>query len=192
MDLLFLPEPVVFPILIFVGLEITSQSFAATAKRHYPAVTLACVPALAYLALINLNQVLPVIGKTFADLPEPLQHWVQTVTMLSSGFIVTSLLWGTGLATLIDGKILRAATTFLICGGLSLFGVIHSGIPGSPIVLPNEAIHQLEEQGRFESSKFQTPYHWAAAYAAVALSLAAIGKWGVPPNPERVDDPKPI
>ena len=44
-----LPEVVVFPILIFIGLEITAQSFLATPRRHYPALALAVVPALAYL-----------------------------------------------------------------------------------------------------------------------------------------------
>ena len=57
-----IPKAVVFPILIFVGLEITAQSFHATPRRHYPAVALACVPALAYLALITLNQILPELG----------------------------------------------------------------------------------------------------------------------------------
>ena len=52
-----LPKAAVFPILIFVGLEITAQSFAATPIRHYPAVALACVPALAYLARLAVDQV---------------------------------------------------------------------------------------------------------------------------------------
>ncbi len=38
-------------ILVFVGLEITAQSFRATPERHFPAVALAILPALAYLAL---------------------------------------------------------------------------------------------------------------------------------------------
>lgn len=187
-----LPKPVVFPILIFVGLEITAQSFAATAKRHYPAVALACVPALAYLALVNLNQLLPEIGKPFAELGAPIRHWVQTVTMLSGGFIVTSLLWGAGLASLIDGKIRIAASTFSLCALFSLFGIIHSGLPSGPIVLPDEAIRQMKELGRYETSLAQTPYHWAGAYAAVAVTLLAIGKWGTPPSAEQFDDPKPI
>src|SRR5205823_13166599 len=49
-----LPKAVVFPILIFVGLEIAAQSFAATPRRHYPALALACVPALAYLVGVPL------------------------------------------------------------------------------------------------------------------------------------------
>ncbi len=55
----FIPKAVIFPILIFVGLEITAQSFHATPVRHYPAVALACVPALAYLAVLSYKQLLP-------------------------------------------------------------------------------------------------------------------------------------
>ena len=63
----FIPKAVIFPILIFVGLEITSQSFHATPVRHYPAVALACVPALAYLAVLSYKQLLPEL-KPFAEL----------------------------------------------------------------------------------------------------------------------------
>ena len=55
----FIPKAVIFPILIFVGLEITAQSFHATPVRHYPAVALACVPALAYLAVLSYKQLMP-------------------------------------------------------------------------------------------------------------------------------------
>ena len=111
-----IPKAVVFPILIFIGLEITAQSFHATKARHYAAVALACVPALAYLALFALNQVLPELGKPFAELSPRLQHFVMTITVLSGsgGFIVTSLLWGTTLTHLIDGRVKPAAATLLL------------------------------------------------------------------------------
>ena len=41
-----IPGPAILPILVFIGLEITAQSFHATPQRHYPAVAIACVPAL--------------------------------------------------------------------------------------------------------------------------------------------------
>lgn len=59
---LLVPKSVVYPILIFVGLEISSQSFLATPKRHYPALVLACVPALAFLAYLFVDQVLGGFG----------------------------------------------------------------------------------------------------------------------------------
>ena len=51
----WMPEAVCFPILVFVGLEIGAQSFRATPTRHYAAVVLAMLPALAYLAMIPLG-----------------------------------------------------------------------------------------------------------------------------------------
>ena len=175
-----LPKAVVFPILIFVGLEITAQSFHATPIKHYPAVALACVPALAYLAVLALKQVLGE-AKPFEQWSPPAQHWFQTVTILSGGFIVTSLLWGSILTHLIDGRVRPAVISLVLAGACALFGVIHSPLPAGPIVLPNEAIRQLNEQKRFEASKLQTPYHWAAAYGVSAALLLALGKWGRPP-----------
>ena len=55
-----IPKVTVYPILIFIGLEIAAQSFHATPVRHYPAVVFACVPALATLGLIFID-------KTFGD-----------------------------------------------------------------------------------------------------------------------------
>ena len=176
-----LPRAVVFPILIFVGLEITAQSFAATARRHYPAVALACVPALAYLAMLALKTVLPG-DLDITGLAPRAQKWTQTVIMLSGGFIVASLLWGTTLAHLIDGKVRSAVTALIVAGVLALFGVIHSPLPSSPIVTPDRAINQLKAEGRFAASEGQTPYHWAIAYWAAAACVGVAGAIGVVPR----------
>jgi len=187
-----IPKAVIFPILIFVGLEITSQSFHATAPRHFPAVALACVPALAYLALLALNQVMPELGKPFADLRPQTQHWIQSVTMLAGGFIVTSLLWGTALAHLIDGRVRPVVATLLIAAVFSWFGVIHSPLPSSPIMPPAQVLRQLETEGRFKASAGQTPYHWASAYAVMALAILLLSYWGQRPTRAEIEAPKPI
>jgi AGZA family xanthine/uracil permease-like MFS transporter len=186
-----IPKPVVFPILIFVGLEITAQSFHATPHRHFPAVALACVPALAYLALIVINQLMPELNKPFNELNPSVQHLVQTVTTLSGGFIVTSLLWATALAHLIDARIRSAAATLLLAGVFAWFGIIHSPLPSGPITSPPQAIAQLRAQGREVASAYQTPYHWAAAYGVMAAALLLIGTFGRPPAGCHLDDPKP-
>ena len=59
---MLIPKAAVYPILIFVGLEISAQSFLATPKRHYPALVLACVPALAFLAFLYADQLLSAFG----------------------------------------------------------------------------------------------------------------------------------
>jgi AGZA family xanthine/uracil permease-like MFS transporter len=186
-----LPRAAVFPILVFVGLEITSQSFRATPRRHFPALVLACVPALAYLAYLmvdrfagTVDQVFGVGQPTFGRLGPEIQHWIQTITVLAGGFIVTSLLWGTALARVIDGKMRAAAATLLMAGALALVGVIHSPLRSGPILWPWEAVARLREQGRLAASAWQTPYHWAGAYALMAGVVLFIGRFGRPSDPE--------
>ena len=183
-----LPKAAVFPILIFVGLEITAQSFRATPRRHYPALALACVPALAYLASLILNQLFEAAGKPFPAYAPRTQAWIQTLTILSGGFIVTSLIWGTALARLIDGRVRAAAAAFALAAVASLFGIIHSPLPGGPIVSPPEARRLLEAQGRWPATSSQSPYHWAGGYLAMAAVVLAIGGFGrqAPEEPEPI------
>jgi AGZA family xanthine/uracil permease-like MFS transporter len=186
-----IPKAVVFPILIFVGLEITAQSFHATPTKHYPAAALACVPALAYLALLNLNQLLAPGAEAFAALRPEVQRWVQTVTCLSGGggFIVTSLLWATALTKILDGRMSTAALTLALAAVFALFGIIHSPLPSSPIAPPWDVLDQLRASGRLDAAANQTPYHWAAAYAAMALTLAAVARLGRRPGPHADEEP---
>jgi AGZA family xanthine/uracil permease-like MFS transporter len=182
----FIPKAVIFPILIFVGLEITSQSFHATPVRHYPAVALACVPALAYLAVLAYKQLAPEL-KPFGELQPGTQHWIQTVTVLAGGggFIVTSLLWATALVHMIDGKIRPVVATLLVAGVFSWFGIIHSPLQASPIMPPAAVINQLNAEGRAVVTSQQTPYHWAGAYVLTAFALAVLYRFGtVAAHPE--------
>jgi AGZA family xanthine/uracil permease-like MFS transporter len=185
-----IPKAVIFPILIFIGLEITAQSFHATPARHYPAVALACVPALAYLAVLALKQLSPEL-KPFAEMQPQTQHWIQTVTVLAGGggFIVTCLIWATALAHLIDGRVRGVVATLLLAGAFSWFGIIHSPLPASPILSPSAVIRELKLQGRAAASAQQTPYHWSAAYALMALAVLGLSRFGtVPPLPDSSHD----
>jgi AGZA family xanthine/uracil permease-like MFS transporter len=175
----FIPKAVIFPILIFIGLEITSQSFHATPVRHYPAVALACVPALAYLAVLAYKQLAPEL-KPFGELQPGTQHWIQTVTVVAGGggFIVTSLLWATALAHIIDGRIRPVVATLLIAAVFSWFGIIHSPLAASPIMSPSAVIDQLKIEGRALVTSQQTPYHWAGAYVLTAVALVILFRFG--------------
>ena len=179
------PKAVAFPILIFVGLEITAHSFQVVDRRHFPALAIACVPALAYLASIPLNQVLSDGGptaKAFSAYSPEVRHLIQTITMLAAGFIITSLLWSTALARILDGRPLAAARVFAATAVLAFFGVIHSPLPSGEVGLPWKVVARLREQGRLEAGRWQTPYHWAAAYAAAAGITALIGLRGRAPS----------
>lgn len=156
---ILIPKPAAFPILIFVGLEITAQSFHAVPRRHYTAVALACVPALAFLAGNFADQVLSHFQHSASDITDPtLRHNLQTLRMLSNGFIVTSLLWASALAAIIDRRLATAGTYYALGAALTLFGVIHSPLPGGAVFLP----------WRLEPALQHAVYQYTAGYAIVA------------------------
>ncbi len=126
-----LPRAAMFPILVFVGLEITAQSFRATPEKHFPALALAALPALAYLAKVLLDGSLagrPPDGAALAT--------VQTLRCLANGFIITSLLWAASLACLLYGRYVRSAAYLLVAAVCAFFGIIHSPLGDGAIDLP--------------------------------------------------------
>ena len=230
---LIIPKATVFPILIFVGLEITAQSFQATPRRHYSAIAIACVPAMAALVLIYVDNLqgqykgsVAQLNQTIAEISEvvetnellrtealqtklneltergatlehisgndatgligepfgPLGKNLQTLRVLSGGFIIISLLWASAVAALMDRRLNLAAGYFGVAAACSLFGVIHSPMPGSPLVNPFSLPANLPH-----SAAGQTPLYMAAAYGCVCLVLLGwngCNRWlGVPTTP---------
>ena len=172
-----IPKATVFPILIFIGIEITAQSFQVTPKRHYAAVAFACVPALAALVIIFANKILGYHQTAVSSIADgSLRLELQTLRILSNGFIITSLLWASGLAAIIDRRLSTAATFFATCAGASLFGIIHSPLPDGRMFLPWQLRDLLQLQN-VEEHLWQTPIRYAAAYLAVAIMLLALGWW---------------
>jgi adenine/guanine/hypoxanthine permease len=168
-----LPKPALAPILVFVALDITEQSYLATPKRHAAAVTLAIFPSVAQLIQIFLSQVYngqlmsaaidPVGTMKATGLTNP--DFIGTVgvmVLLAHGFILTAMLWGGAIAFLIDRKIRAAAATLVACAALSFFGFIHSVTATGGIYLPWTTGSTL-------------PYHWTAAYAGFAALIMILG-----------------
>lgn len=162
-----IPEPAILPILVFIGLEITAQSFHATPHRHYPAVAIACVPALAALVTIQADELVAA-----GAVPGPeLAAKLLTLRQLSGGFIVTSLVWAGMVAALVDRRLLQAAGWCLAAAGLALCGVIHSPFADGRMFLP-WSIGPLPA-----GAAGRGPVEIAAAYALLAVLFAAWQVW---------------
>jgi AGZA family xanthine/uracil permease-like MFS transporter len=174
---LAIPKAAIFPILIFIGLEITAQSFHHTPVRHFAAVAIACVPALAYLVLLFTDPLLSQSGRTLDELKPPLGEQLQTLRVLSGGFIVTSLIWASMLAAIIDRRLRRAAAWSVVAASFTLFGVIHSPLAGSPLFVPWD----LPDLPAVAAG--QSPGYIAAGYAMMALILLAWSYWPQPKLP---------
>lgn len=156
-----IPVAAIVPILVFVGLEIISQSYRACPDRHAPAVTLAFLPSVAYLVLIYFDQFAGFLASTGADLTPELARTHGVMQVLGHGFIVTAMIWGGAVAHLVDRKMAQAGLYLLLAAALALFGVIHSVTPQGEIYLPWRTGSTL-------------PYAVGAAYAVTAAVLGAV------------------
>ena len=179
-----IPRATVFPILIFVGLEITAQSFRVTNRAHYPAIVLACVPALAALVILYVDKAMgelaaisyqtadgKVANVSMESLSASLQDEIATLRVLSSGFIITSLLWASALVAMIEKNLSRAGALFGIAGLCVLFGLMHSPLPGAPVFLP----------WALSPGDLATVIRYAGGYGLVAVMLWA---WSFQIEPE--------
>jgi AGZA family xanthine/uracil permease-like MFS transporter len=131
-----IPRAVLAPIFIFIGFEIVHQAYKEAPEAHSPAVSLSFMPVIANLIIIILGQFLGAMAITTDMLPVRLQALHQSLTVLSNGFILTALLWGSMLAFLIDRKPRLAALCTFACAVFSLFGIIHSILPNGEVYLP--------------------------------------------------------
>jgi AGZA family xanthine/uracil permease-like MFS transporter len=159
----YLPEVVVVPILVFIGLEIGGQCFHAVPQRHAPAVASCFLPVIASVCLILVDQMLSGAGASAAALKGPAAATYQAMQVLAAGFVFSAMLIGSATSFVIDGLHARAAATFLVAATASLFGVIHSPLPGGAAFLPWEVEATL-------------PFAVAGGYALMALLVWTAGR----------------
>ena len=176
-----IPKAAIFPILIFIGLEITAQSFLATPRKHYAAIAIACLPAMAYLVQIFTGQLLSDPAVNADKLGAATQATLLNLRVLSNGFIITSLIWASALAAMIDRQLTRAAIYYLVAAGCTLFGVIHSPLASNATFL----IYHLQ------SSDQPIVWNYVIGYVVMAAILAS---WhsveqANPSPPLHIEDP---
>jgi AGZA family xanthine/uracil permease-like MFS transporter len=165
-----LPEAALAPILVFIGLEITAQAFLATPARHAPAVAFAFIPVIAALVLIQLGSLLASLGRSPADLQGEAARTLETVRVLGNGFILTALLWGSGVALIVDRRLVAAAGVFALASLASLSGVMHSPLETGGLFWPGTVASRW-------------PGRLAAGYGLLAGLLALLAPWAGPPEP---------
>src|SRR5499433_1868084 len=174
-----LPLAAVVPLLLFVGLEITTQAFHASPERHAPAVAFAFLPIVACLLLIRQDTLLGALagaingadaelGATGVDAVNRIVAQAADSTHagivmgLGHGFILTAMLWGSFFALIIDRQLWRAALFIAIAGAMTLFGIIHSARPDAGLYWPWASPSAMSLQ-------------WALGYFALAAVIAGLG-----------------
>jgi len=114
-----LPIPAIVPILLFIGLAIGAQSFAAVPKVFYPAIVLAMVPNIAQWATSQIDSALAAAGTTAGEVG---------FGNLSTAGVIYDGLNTLGQGAILAGMVLGAIAVFMInrsflwAAGYSLFG----------------------------------------------------------------------
>lgn len=136
----WLPDSVLVPILVFVGLELSTQAFRETDREHLPAIAIAFIPASAELVLIHWNSLLGGLNVAAEALPPPQLASYRSLTLLANGFILTSMLWSTLLIDIIDRRRRRILVVSALAAGLTLVGAIHSPFADGRLFLPDTSL----------------------------------------------------
>jgi AGZA family xanthine/uracil permease-like MFS transporter len=136
----WLPESVLVPIIVFVGLELSTQAFRETDGKHLPAIAIAFIPAIAELVFVQWNGLLGGLGIAPEHLPAAQLAAYRALAVMANGFIVTSMLWSTLLIDIIDRRGPRILVVSGLAACLTLFGVIHSPFPDGRLFLPDASL----------------------------------------------------
>jgi AGZA family xanthine/uracil permease-like MFS transporter len=175
-----IPRAALAPILLFVGMDIISQSFRVTPAKHSAAVAFAFFPTVARLLAIKLGNpdVVPpdIFQKLLAVPGKGLPELLVTVA-LGNGFILTGMLWGGFLAELIDRHFNKTIVFLLVLAGFTAFGVIHSASPDGSMYLP------WTLTGLARDICFQ----FTIGYLALAVMLFFLSKTSAAKEPCRLD-----
>ncbi|MBU1143516.1 MAG: xanthine permease [Firmicutes bacterium] len=125
--LAIIPLVALLPILMYIGMVITTQAFATTKKEHMPAVALSFIPLIAGFVTLQIKNAIAATGGTLdyqalSNTGIPLLGWER----LAAGDILVGMMIATIAIFIIDRKFLVSAVYALIAAGLAFFGFIHA------------------------------------------------------------------
>lgn len=162
-------------IVLWIGIVITAQAFAATPRHHAPAVALGLFPAIAGWGVLILTQTLGAAGIATGNaglasqvLGNPAAFAIAGLHLpglvaLSQGFMLTCLVWSAASACLIDRRFTAATNFMLIGAGLAFFGFIHAGT--------------LSAAGGLYDIGWATGWRWSVGYLLSAAFFTLTGIW---------------
>jgi AGZA family xanthine/uracil permease-like MFS transporter len=132
-----IPVAAAAPVLVFVALSLITNTARSVKPDHMAAVTIAMMPHVSAFLVIKWGALLGALGAVGAASLPSLGDEALTVALLqqgahfeghlalSQGAILTGLIWGAIVASVIDGNFRNAGGFALAAAAMSLVGVIH-------------------------------------------------------------------
>jgi AGZA family xanthine/uracil permease-like MFS transporter len=175
-----LPVPAIVPILLFIGLVIGAQAFAAVPKAHYAAIVLAVVPNVAAWATGLIDNTIATAQAAAAA--ANVQALAITDAALATNGVIHEGLTKLGEGAVLAGMILGAIAVFMIdrrfywAAGYSFLGALLASIG---------LIHGAEVSLDFDAVQLKI----ALGYALMGLVCLAFTRLGVPEREVDPNDP---
>ncbi|MDD3266164.1 MAG: hypothetical protein PHC75_03170 [Burkholderiales bacterium] len=138
-----IPEAVLAPVLLYIGLEIAIQVFMVCDKKYYPAAILGLLPSIARLLEIKFSSnpdlvSMDKLNNMLITVANGKINDISAIVTFGNGFIITGTLWATLVYYMIERKIFAVVSVSVILAIMSFFGVIHSVfLDGSSYWYPN-------------------------------------------------------
>ncbi len=124
-----IPLVAILPILVYIGVVITSQAFRESPPEHAPAVVLAIIPSIAVWGLGLVDNTLRAVGTTAEQVGMAKLGGVGIIyrgmQLLGGGAVLAGMMLGAIAAFIINRNFRMAAIYALGASLLSFFGIIH-------------------------------------------------------------------
>ncbi|MDY4787906.1 MAG: xanthine permease [Bacilli bacterium] len=124
-----IPVEAIYPILVFIGISITSQAFSACDRKYASAVVVGMIPHLADWTINEVNIALTAAGSNFAEIGQEIMQAAGLnylgASALGTGAIIIGIIFGAITVFIIDRKFTNAAIISFAGAILTFFGVIH-------------------------------------------------------------------
>ena len=133
-----IPVAAAAPVLVFVALSLITNTAHSVKTEHMAAVTIAMMPHVSSFLVTKWGSLMGALGATGVEGLPRLGDEALTAALLqqgahfeghlalSQGAILTGLIWGAIVASVIDGRFRNAGGFALAACGMSLVGIVHS------------------------------------------------------------------
>ncbi len=133
-----IPVAAAAPVLVFVALSLITNTAHSVKTEHMAAVTIAMMPHVSAFLMVKWGSMMNALAATGVDGLPRLGDPALTAALLqqgahfnghlalSQGAIITGLVWGAIVASVIDGRFRNAGGFALAGAGMSAVGIVHS------------------------------------------------------------------
>ncbi len=133
-----IPVAAAAPVLVFVAISLITNTSISVKPAHMAAVAIAMMPHVSAFLMVKWGSLMNALGSSGVDGLPSLGDEALTAALLqqgahfeghlalSQGAIITGLVWGAIVASVIDGRFRNAGGFALAAGVMSSIGIVHS------------------------------------------------------------------